>query len=218
MERPSDPTLPCVKDDYEMAVATETAGLEMTVTSVICPVLWAAGVRVEAMATTLMALHPNFWKILELTDPFTQGKWSILFWKFEQILSGILFQFLQPRSMDTKRELFSKIPIFWVCADRLGRIFLGHFGYFRQNYNTHLGTVSPWFWLFECFFYKKPLVFRPKTYKSQINPKYDVKVHIFWEGHKILQNLPLTFDRMYCSQKLGEDFAKFCGLLRIYEL
>ena len=35
------------------------------------------------------------------------------------------------------------------------------------------------------------------------------KVHIFWEGHKILQNLPLTFDHMYCSQKLGEDFAKF---------
>ena len=23
---------------------------------------------------------------------------------------------------------------------------------------------------------------------------------------------------MYCSQKLGEDFAKLCGLLRIYEL
>ena len=23
---------------------------------------------------------------------------------------------------------------------------------------------------------------------------------------------------VYCSQKLGEDFAKFCGLLRIYEL
>ena len=27
-----------------------------------------------------------------------------------------------------------------------------------------------------------------------------------------------TFDCMYCSQKLGEDFVKFCGLLRIYEL
>ena len=38
------------------------------------------------------------------------------------------------------------------------------------------------------------------------------------KGHKILRNLPLTFDRMHCSQKLGEDFAKFCGLLRIYEL
>ena len=45
-----------------------------------------------------------------------------------------------------------------------------------------------------------------------------LKVHIFWEGHKILQNLPLTFVCMYCSQKVGEDVAKFCGLLRIYEL
>ena len=44
------------------------------------------------------------------------------------------------------------------------------------------------------------------------------KVHIFWEGHKILRSLHLTFDCMYCSQKLGEDFSKFCGLLRIYEL
>ena len=35
------------------------------------------------------------------------------------------------------------------------------------------------------------------------------KVHIFWEGHKILRNLPLTFYYMHCSQKLGEDFAKF---------
>ena len=44
------------------------------------------------------------------------------------------------------------------------------------------------------------------------------KVHIFWEGHKILRNLPLTFDYSTYSQKLGEDFAKFCGLLKIYEL
>ena len=33
-----------------------------------------------------------------------------------------------------------------------------------------------------------------------------------------MQNLHLTFDCMYCSQQQGEDFAKFCGLLRIYEL
>ena len=32
------------------------------------------------------------------------------------------------------------------------------------------------------------------------NPPF-IKVHIFWEGHKILRNLHLTFDRMYCSQK-----------------
>ena len=35
---------------------------------------------------------------------------------------------------------------------------------------------------------------------------------------KILRNLPLNFDYSTHSQKLGEDFAKFCGLLRIYEL
>ena len=33
-----------------------------------------------------------------------------------------------------------------------------------------------------------------------------------------LRNLPLTFDYSTYSQKLGEDFAKCCGLLRIYEL
>ena len=44
------------------------------------------------------------------------------------------------------------------------------------------------------------------------------KVHIFWEGHKILWNLHLSFDWHYIGQKYGEYFAKFCGLLRIYEL
>ena len=33
------------------------------------------------------------------------------------------------------------------------------------------------------------------------NTIYVGKVHILWEGHKILQNLPLTFDCMYCSKK-----------------
>ena len=33
-----------------------------------------------------------------------------------------------------------------------------------------------------------------------------------------MRNLPLTFDWHYIGQKYGEDFAKFCGLLRIYEL
>ena len=44
------------------------------------------------------------------------------------------------------------------------------------------------------------------------------KVHIFWEGDRILKNHPLTFDCMYCSQKKGEDFSKFCGLLKLYEI
>ena len=33
-----------------------------------------------------------------------------------------------------------------------------------------------------------------------------------------MRNLHLTFDCSIYSQKLWEDFAKFCGLLRIYEL
>ena len=33
-----------------------------------------------------------------------------------------------------------------------------------------------------------------------------------------MRNLPLTFDCVYYSQKWWEDFAKFCGLVRIYEL
>ena len=34
-----------------------------------------------------------------------------------------------------------------------------------------------------------------------LNITVQLKVHIFWEGHKILQNLPLTFDCVYCGQK-----------------
>ena len=73
--RPRPWVFPCLKK----AVTAETAGLGMTAslgmtaTGVIGPVLWAARVRVEVLAT-LMAFQPNFWKIWELTDPFTQGK------------------------------------------------------------------------------------------------------------------------------------------------
>jgi hypothetical protein len=44
------------------------------------------------------------------------------------------------------------------------------------------------------------------------------KVHIFREGHKILRTLHRRFDRYYIEQIYSGDFAKFCGLLRIYEL
>ena len=42
------------------------------------------------------------------------------------------------------------------------------------------------------------------------------KVHILWEGHKILRNLHRRFVLCSASQSYGGDFAKFCGLLRIY--
>ena len=44
------------------------------------------------------------------------------------------------------------------------------------------------------------------------------KLHIFWEGHKILRNLHCRFDCYYIGQIYGGDFEKFCGFLRIYEL
>ena len=54
------------------------------------------------------------------------------------------------------------------------------------------------------------------TRKNILNNIY--KVHIFWEGHKILRNLHRRFDRYYIGQIYDGDFVKFCGLLRIYEL
>ena len=46
-----------------------------------------------------------------------------------------------------------------------------------------------------------------------------VKVHIFWEGHKIFCEI-FTLLLTVCTvvKKKGEDFAKICGLLRIHEL
>ena len=44
------------------------------------------------------------------------------------------------------------------------------------------------------------------------------KVHIFWEGLKILRNLHQLFVLCTASQIIGGYFAKFCGLLRIYQV
>ena len=55
--------------------------------------------------------------------------------------------------------------------------------------------------------------------KSHLKKRYFVaKVHTFWEGHKILQNLHQKFALCCVSQIYSGYFAKFCGLLRIYEL
>ena len=44
------------------------------------------------------------------------------------------------------------------------------------------------------------------------------KVHILWEGHKILRNLHQLFVLCTATQMIGGDFVKFCGLLRKCEL
>ena len=58
------------------------------------------------------------------------------------------------------------------------------------------------------------LIVRSSFFKVSISGK----VHIFSEGHKILRNLHLTFDWHYIGQNQGGHFAKFSGLIRIYEL
>jgi hypothetical protein len=52
-------------------------------------------------------------------------------------------------------------------------------------------------------------------WKSNVGNAF--KVHIFGEGHNILQNLH-QFDWQYIGKIIVGDFAKFYGLLRIYEL
>ena len=46
---------------------------------------------------------------------------------------------------------------------------IGHFGYYFQS-RTSILALS----IGCCFLQKKTLDFRPKAYKSQINPKYDI--------------------------------------------
>ena len=53
---------------------------------------------------------------------------------------------------------------------------------------------------------------------SKVSIIFQLKFIHSEKATKILRNLPLTFDYSTYSQKLVEDFAKFCGLLRIYEL
>ena len=50
---------------------------------------------------------------------------------------------------------------------------------------------------------------------NHVRISMNIKVRIFWEDHKILQSLHCRFD---IGQINGGGFAKFCGLVRIYEL
>ena len=75
-------------------------------------------------------------------------------------------------------------------------------------------------WAFTLFAYCVEMIYATAFiagFCSAIIQVSILKVHIFWEGHKILWNLHRRFVLCSASQMAG-DFAKFCGLLRIYEL
>ena len=42
----------------------------------------------------------------------------------------------------------------------------------------------------------------------QMGLDFSIKVHIFWEDHKILRNLSTFFDWYYIQSKKGRDFGK----------
>ena len=88
----------------------------------------------------------------------------------------------------------------------------------RQRYRQNtLFKITPYF-LFIFYYVHLLNTLSILTLSSLCRHKFVqlYKVRIFREGHKILQNLHLRF--VLCSQIYGGDFARFCGLLRIYKL
>ena len=53
--------------------------------------------------------------------------------------------------------------------------------------------------------------------KRNMNGRF-IKVHIFWDGHKFLQNLHRRFVLCSNGQIYSREYAKFCGHLGIFEL
>ena len=79
-----------------------------------------------------------------------------------------------PTDYEHPERVFFLNPKILGMGRQIGPKILGAFGV-SATYSTHLGVVSPLsmvlsIWL---FFLQNTLVFRTKTYKSQINPKYD---------------------------------------------
>ena len=83
------------------------------------------------------------------------------------------------------------------------------FSNFCQNMRHTKGHDLHEFWHYENWKW---------TIQTHCNIIVTSKVHIFWEGHKILWNLHRRFVLCCNGQIYGGYFAKFCGLLRIYEL
>ena len=66
--------------------------------------------------------------------------------------------------------------------------------------------------IYFCFAMKRKLVFILLHicvfHQSMQRKLWDIKVHIFWDDHKILRNLHRRFDCYYMGQIYGGDFAK----------
>ena len=99
------------------------------------------------------------------------------FWWFVDLLSPVsLFLASVTDYGHPERASFQKSQTFGLGQTNWAEIFWGIWGIFGQTISTIWALWVPCQWenVSGCFSYKKTLVFRPKTYKSQINPKYDI--------------------------------------------
>ena len=87
----------------------------------------------------------------------------------------------------------------------------------KSKYQHHVWTLKIKKWIIFCMFV--PHLTEQKSYTGLFKIKcLFLKVRIFWEGHKTLRNLHLTFVYITYRQKQVRYFVKFCGFHRIYEL
>ena len=123
--------------------------------------------------------------------------------------------------------LFSMILGSWIASlSLLGALFGGLCSgliikHGRRKTLIYVSIPFSISWAFTLFAYCVEMIYATAFiagFCSAIIQVSILKVHIFWEGHKILWNLHRRFVLCSASQIYGGDFTKFCGLLRIYEL
>ena len=140
--------------------------------------------------------------VLDLEN-YRKSTWWDLDYFFYRYILLLQFFFAVQKKFPNLRCIFSLARCFFLWFLFLclkGGLFLWYFVDIKWQKLDHKRQIM--YWRRRC-----------KVYKF-----FGSKVHIFSEGHKILRNLHLTFILCSASQTEGEDFAKFNGLLRIYEL
>ena len=87
----------------------------------------------------LTNMQKKFFEILVQTA-LTVG----LFWTILKLTpkSALLYFTILHGQRTPRESFFSKFRKFWAWADKLGRNFMRHLGYFWPNYKHYFGTVS----------------------------------------------------------------------------
>ena len=118
----------------------------------------------------------------------------LIFWEGHKILRNIHLLLTTVHTVKSKVKISQNFVAFseymnFITINEIRQVF-SPICFTNFFHNTYIIQFSN----FSCMF------LNPNIFFSNLN--YDCsKVHIFWEGHKILRNLPLTFDYSTYSQK-----------------